>query len=268
MPEVIVNGVRLHYDEAGDGPETIVFSHSYLLDGRHFAPQLDALSARYRCVAYDHRGHGRSEAARSGYEMEGLYADGLGVIEALGLAPCHWVGLSTGGFVGLRLALRRPDLLRGLVLMDTSADPEPRANRLRYRAMLLLLQTFGYWPLVGAVERILYGPRFRRDPARRDERQRWRARITAHDIPAMVRFGRGIFARDGLRERLGEITVPTLVVVGEHDKATPPATARRIADGIPGARLVVIPEAGHLTTLEAPDEVNRALEEFLASVAP
>ena len=75
MPEISINGARLFYEEQGAGPETIVFSHSYLLTAEHFAPQVEALRDRYRCVSFDHRGHGRSERTRSGYEMENLYAN-------------------------------------------------------------------------------------------------------------------------------------------------------------------------------------------------
>ena len=119
---VSVNGVRLHYEDTGQGTENVVFSHSFLLSGEHFAPQIKKLSRHYRCLAFDHRGHGASEAPDSGYDMENLYADAVSFIEAVGCSPCHFVGLSTGGFIGLRIGIRRPELLRSLVLMDTSAD--------------------------------------------------------------------------------------------------------------------------------------------------
>jgi len=96
MSKITVNGVTLHYEEKGSGLETIVFSHSYLLDNTHFAPQIEALGDRYRCIAYDHRGHGQSQAPKDGYDMENLYNDAVALIEALNCAPCHFVGLSTG----------------------------------------------------------------------------------------------------------------------------------------------------------------------------
>jgi pimeloyl-ACP methyl ester carboxylesterase len=74
MPDIKVNGVRLHYVEQGLGPEAVIFSHSYLLDWSHFKPQIDALSEGYRCIAFDHRGHGASERPKEGYDMESLYA--------------------------------------------------------------------------------------------------------------------------------------------------------------------------------------------------
>jgi 3-oxoadipate enol-lactonase len=96
MSEITVNGVTLFYEEQGAGADTVVFSHSYLVDSTQFAPQIEALSDRYRCIAYDHRGHGRSQVTEGGYDMENLYADAVGLIEALHCAPCHFVGLSTG----------------------------------------------------------------------------------------------------------------------------------------------------------------------------
>jgi len=78
MSEITVNGVTLFYEEKGSGPETLVFSHSYLVDSTHFAPQIETLSDRYRCISYDHRGHGRSQVTEGGYDMENLYADARG----------------------------------------------------------------------------------------------------------------------------------------------------------------------------------------------
>jgi len=125
MPKILTNDAQLHYEESGSGTETIVFSHSYFADNSHFNPQIQKLKSRFRCLAFDHRGHGQSEIKKDGYDMENLYADAVGFIEALDCAPCHFVGLSTGGFIGLRIGIRRPDLVKSLVLMDTSADDEP-----------------------------------------------------------------------------------------------------------------------------------------------
>ena len=262
MGDIVANGLRIHYIDEGEGPETIVFSHSYLMDGEHFRPQIEHLKKRYRCVAFDHRGHGGTEVAREGYDMETIYTDAVAFIEGMGCAPCHFVGLSTGGFVGLRLAIRRPELLRSLVLMDTTADPEDEAALRKYRLMMLAVRFFGLSVVVGEVLKSLFGPRFREDPLNKREIARWRRRLLALDPEAAVRFGEGIFARSGVSDQLSEITVPSLVVVGEDDVATPPMRARRIVQNIPGAELVVVPEAGHVSTLEQPELVSEALETF------
>lgn len=264
MPEISVNGASIHYEDMGSGPETIVFSHSYLVDSYHFFPQIQVLKEKYRCLAYDHRGHGQSEVTSDGYDMENLYADALGFIEGLDCAPCHFVGLSTGGFIGLRLAIRRPGLLKSLILMDTSADAEPEENLRQYKMLLFVVRWFGYKPVVGRVMPLFFGKKFLNDPERQDGVKEWRQRLVANDRKAMVKFGQGIFAREGVYDQLGQIKIPTLMVVGEEDVPTPKTKAERIAQGIPGARLVSIPDAGHLCTVDEPATVTKAIEAFLA----
>ncbi len=124
-----INGARIYYQETGSGPETIVFSHGLLMSGEMFSEQVKALSGRYRCICYDHRGQSRSEVTDSGYEMDSLTEDAAALIRELDCAPCHFAGLSMGGFVGMRLAIRHPGLLKSLVLLETTADPEPEQNK-------------------------------------------------------------------------------------------------------------------------------------------
>ncbi len=265
-----LDGVDLAYAERGDGNETVVLSHSYLVDHRQFDHQIERLSRDYRVLAYDHREHGRSrlhDGGESRYELRDMVDDAIGFIEHTGAAPCHFIGLSTGGFVGLRIALERPELLRSLVLMATSAELEPPARRLKYGAMFQVLRILGYGPLMTSVQRIMFSPDTLRDPERDDEMALWRERMMANDRHALIRFGRAIFRRDSVAGRLGEIDLPTLVIVGEHDHAQPVPRARVMADGIPGARLEIVPHAGHLSTIDRPQEVSELLAGFLKSVS-
>jgi pimeloyl-ACP methyl ester carboxylesterase len=263
MPALRVNGVELHYQESGDGPETIVFSHSYLLDSSHFRPQIDILKTSFRCVAFDHRGHGGSEKARTGYDMENLYTDAVGFIEAVGRPPCHFVGLSTGGYIGVRLGYRRPDLLKSLVLMDTSADADRGWPLLQYRFLLFLARFLGARFVAGQAFPFLFGRAFREDPARGEEASAWLELIAANDRNSVIQFGKGIFARRGVYEEIASIRTPTLVIVGQEDVSTPVSTARRLAQRIPECELVIIPDAGHICTIESPEAVNKALTGFL-----
>jgi 3-oxoadipate enol-lactonase len=161
MPHLQVNGATLWYEEHGSGPHCVVFAHGLLWSGEMFAAQVAALKDRYRCVTFDFRGQGRSEVTRGGYDMETLAEDAAQLIEALGCAPCHFVGLSMGGFAGMRLTARRPELIRSLTLLETSADPEPRANVPRYRALGLVgrvLGRAGFRLVAGRVMRITVRP--------------------------------------------------------------------------------------------------------------
>ncbi len=266
MPTLNVNGATLWYRKEGAGPETIVFAHGLLWDGRMFEAQVAALSGRYRCVTFDFRGQGKSEVTPGGYDMDTLADDAAALIEALGCAPCHFVGLSMGGFIGMRLAARRPELIRSLVLMETSADPEPHA--LKYRllgAIVRLLGRTGMRLVMPRVMRIMFGRKFLDDPAREEERRLWRARGMENDPVGVLRALNGVIERRGVYDELERISIPTLVMVGDQDVATVPAKAERIHAAIPGSRLVVIPGAGHTASAEEPEFVNAALAEFLSS---
>jgi pimeloyl-ACP methyl ester carboxylesterase len=264
MPDVTVNGVRLHYQESGRGSDTVVFSHSYLLDGSHFQPQMDTLAEHYRCIAYDHRGHGQSEKTRSGYDMENLYADAVAFIERVVDAPCHFVGLSTGGYVGLRLGFRRPDLLKTLVLMDTSADRDTKGQLMQYRFLLFLARFLGARFIAAQAFPFLFGKTFRRDSKRATECRHWLELIAANDRNAIIAFGKGIFARESVYEQIAAIRTPTLVVVGEEDISTPVSSAQRLARRIPEAELLIARNAGHVCTVENARAVTERLVSFLA----
>ncbi|RMG93345.1 MAG: alpha/beta hydrolase [Chloroflexi bacterium] len=266
MATVRVNGVTLFYEEVGAGSETVVFSHGFLMDRTMFRAQIEALRGEYRCLAYDHRGHGRSEKTAVGYEMENLYADAVAFIETMACAPCHFVGMSTGGFVGLQLAIRRPDLLKSLTLIDTSADAEPKEGLGQYKLMANVVRFLGWWPVINRVMAILFADPNPKDPVRRTAVSEWKTRIQRNDRMATFRFGYGIWARESVYDQLGQIRTPTQIIVGEKDIPTPVSRSERMAAAIPGAQLAIIPDAGHTSPVEQPEQVTAVLRQFLASV--
>jgi len=267
MPELRLEGARLHYtDTGGDGPP-ILFAHGLLWDGRMFAPQIEALRGRHRCIAFDFRGQGRSEVTRDGYDMDTLTLDAVALIGALGIAPVHFVGLSMGGFVGQRLAIRHPALLRSLTLIETSADPEPRENVARYRTMNVVARWLGLSLVAGRVMPVMFSRSFLADPARAEERAEYRRRMLGNHRVGITRAVRGVIEREGTHARLGAITTPTLIIVGDEDVATVPAKSERMHAAIRGSRLVRVPRAGHTSTLEQPAAVTAALRDFLAEAA-
>jgi len=263
MPTRVINGARIHYEEAGSGPETIVFSHGLLMNGEMFSEQVKSLSARYRCISYDHRGQGRSEVTESGYDMDSLAADAAALISELGAAPCHFAGLSMGGFVGMRLAIHHPELLRSLILMDTSADPEPEQNRGPYRRLAFVGRWFGFRPVVKPVMKIMFGKTFLTDPAKKALREHWKNHLVGLDRIGTSRAAHGVIDRDGVYDQLDRIRTPTLVLVGDEDVATVPAKAERLHAAIRDSKYVVIPGAGHSASIEQPALVTRAIEDFL-----
>lgn len=269
MTLLAINGTQLHVDDSGPAAsgETILFSHGLLWSGEMFAAQVAALRGRYRCVAYDHRGQGRSaESTMHSIDLDTLTRDAVTLIERLGIGPVHFVGLSMGGFVGMRLAARHPALLRSLSLLETTAGPEPRANVPRYRAMNFVAKNVGVAAVTGGVLPIMFGKSFLKSPEQAEARQKWTDKLRANRR-SIWRAVNGVIDRPGIEHELGRISVPTLVIVGEEDVATPPDKAERIREGIAGARLVRIPRAGHSSTIEQPEAVNEALSSFLNDVS-
>jgi pimeloyl-ACP methyl ester carboxylesterase len=265
MPMLDVNDTSLYYVDTGPGStgETIAFSHGLLWATEQFEPQIATLRARYRCIAWDHRGQGRSAPDhRECIGVELVWHDAVALIERLGVGPVHFVGLSMGGFVAMRLAARRPDLLRSLVLLETSADPEPLANIRRYRMLNAVTRWVGMRVVAPRVAPIMLGKTVLADPKRRADVARYVAIMTRRkDIWRAVN---GVIDRAGVYEELARIRAPTLIVVGDEDVATPRPNAERIAGAIRHARLEVVAGAGHSSPVEQPEAITTMLEQFLA----
>ncbi|MBN1932694.1 MAG: alpha/beta fold hydrolase [Desulfobacterales bacterium] len=266
MPKIQINGAEIYYEEHGNAPEAIVFAHGLLASSRMFDNQVKVLKNRYRCICFDFRGQGRSEITQSGYDMENLSRDAAALIEVLECAPCHFLGLSMGSFIGMRLAIHRPELIKSLMLLGTSADPEPKENLGRYILLNFIARWFGLKLVADRVMKIIFSKKFLSDPARAKIRQQWRDQIIANDRIGITRAVKGVIRREGVYHRIGEITAPTLIIVGDQDVATVPEKAMRIHDRIQGSKMVMIPGAGHTSTVEEPEAVNNALEEFLGNI--
>jgi 3-oxoadipate enol-lactonase len=263
MPKLQINDAEIYFEEHGSGAETIVFAHALLWSGRMYDHQVNALKDRYRCITFDFRGQGRSQVTESGYDMDTLSEDAAALIEALDCGPCHFLGLSMGGFIGLRLAIRRPKLLRSLMLLETSAEPEPHENLARYRLLNFIARWFGLRLVADRVMPIMFGQKFLSDPGRTKEKAEWREHLIANHRIGITRAVKGVIDRAGVYEDLDKITTPTLIIVGDQDVATVPAVAERMHARIHGSTLVTIPGAGHTSTVDEPEAVNAALQEFL-----
>jgi 3-oxoadipate enol-lactonase len=267
MPQVPVNGARLYIEDTGGSGPPILFSHGLLYSCRMWDAQVPSLRGRFRCVSYDHRGQGQSEVTESGYDMDTLSLDAAALIRSLAIQPVHFVGLSMGGFIGMRLAARHPELVRSLVLLDTSADEEPPDDLPRYRMLTFIERWLGPRLVAGAVLKIMHGPSMRADPSRARELRAIRERFIASNRVGAVRAVNGVLSRKGVKDELASIRVPTLVMVGEEDKATVPAKSEAIAAAIKGATLLRVPKAGHLSAIDNPSFVTEQLSSFLGALS-
>lgn len=259
MPSIKVNNCNIYYEIHGSGDETIVFSHGLLWSGKMFYKQVAHLENRFKIVTYDHRGQGQSEVTESGYDMDTLYEDAAQLIEKLELGKVHFAGLSMGGFVGMRLAARRPDLIKSLVLMETTAMEEP--NKLKYWFLNTIVKLISIKVVTNPVMKIMFGDKFLNDKNRLEEREQLKNEL--QNLPkTIVRAVEGVINRKGVEGELGNIKCPTLIMVGTQDKATIPAKAEFMHSKIANSELKYIDGGGHTGCLEEPAQFNKNLDAF------
>ncbi len=269
MPIAHVNGADVHYTDTGTPPgnpdaATVVFGHGLLFSGWMFSHQVEALEDDFRCVTIDWRSQGKSPAARDGHDMDTLTLDLVALLDELGLGAVHYVGLSMGGYVGMRFAARYPDRLLSLVLLDTDAGPENPEVRSRYRMLANIFRLVGPGPLRKQIAPIMFGTTFREDPRGQAVIDEWVAMLKRSSKAGMRLAVLGVTERLPVLEEIGGISARTLVAVGADDVATVPAKSEVIAAGIDGAKLEIVPEAGHSSTVEQPDVLTRLIREHLA----
>jgi 3-oxoadipate enol-lactonase len=264
-----LNGTMLAYDDVA--PENtdsaaqpaVVFSHSLFMSRLMFASQVEFFSTRRRVVCYDHRGQGQSARdAIARLDVETLTADAAALIEELELAPCHFVGTALGGFIALRLAARRPDLVRSVIVMCSSAEEE---HRLEHCAELLIRMRYdGMAGTIEPIMRELFGKTAMSEGRGTGALDHWREQVLALDS-SINDAALGIMYRSGVLDELPNISVPLLLISGDEDTVYPPGFSDEVAALVDGSRHVRVERAGHAVVLEQPDLVNRLIAEHLAA---
>ena len=261
--QIKANGILMNYELSGrkDVP-VVVLSHSLGSSQVMWEPQLPALEPHFQVLRYDTRGHGGSEAAAGGYTFEMLAEDVVGLLNGLGISRAHFVGLSMGGMIGQALGLDYPDRLLSLSLCDTAAANPPGSREI-WQERIDLVRKAGLAPLLEPTLERWFTPDFVRQgpPILGKMRQQF----LATSINGYVGCSQAIMELDYL-ERLPQIKAPTLIVVGEEDPGTPVGAARAIQERIVDSKLVILPGARHLSSVEQAGAFNRVVAGFLSSI--
>jgi pimeloyl-ACP methyl ester carboxylesterase len=260
MPYRTINSKLLAYHDQGAG-KPLVLLHGFPLDWRIFEKQTEALSKQFRVITPDLPGFGQSKSDKP-FTIASLADDVHELLKPLDALPCALGGLSMGGYVALAFAKKYPTDLTELILIDTRSEGDSEEGKASRNKMIELVRKEGSKPIAEQMLPKMFAPDILKGA---DQRVRDLMEIMQHCPPKTIEN-----ALVAMRERedyssiLASIAAPTLIIVGEHDSITPPKMAQAMHEAIPNSRLVQIPGAGHLSTMEKPDEVTRAISAFLS----
>ncbi len=268
MTVVNINGVNLNYETAGKGEKAIVFLHGFTGSARDWVNQMAAFSPKYRVVACDQRGHGKSSAPsrEEAYSVSVFIEDVPPLLDKLGIRKCCLVGHSLGGFVALEFALKYPDRLAALVLVDTSSGQINRpSNYADIREKLgELARTQG---MEAVFEYSIFHDPMRVEVIKKhpEMKEVIRRKLLMTSVDGYVYSSKALGNRESVTSRLGEIKVPTLIFRGDEDVNFTEAV-QILHRGIAGSELVTVKGAGHSPHEDAPDVFNKAMMKFLNRV--
>jgi len=259
--KIKVNGININYELTGPkGAPVVMLSHSLACSLVMWQPQMAVLEAAFRVLRFDTRGHGDSDAPPGAYSLEQLAADAVGLLDALKIETVHFVGLSMGGMIGQCLALDYSDRLKSLALCDTAAIMPAETQPIWQQR----IDAAGETGMAGQVDETLerwFRPEFLQlNPPEVDMIRR---QILATPPAGYIGCCEAI-RRLNYLERLAAIGLPTLIMVGEEDPGTPVAASEAMHACISGSKLVILPEARHLSNIEQAEAFNTALMDFLA----
>ena len=262
--KIKANGIQMNYELSGnEGAPVVVLGHSLASSLVMWQPQIDALTPHYRVLCYDTRGHGETDAPAPPYTLEQLGEDAIALLDVLDIDVVHWVGLSMGGMIGQCIALNHPGRFKSLSLCDTAAIIPAEADPV-WQERIDLARKEGMTPLAEAtLERWFTPPYLAQNPPVVDIVRR---HILKTPVDGYIGCSEAIRHLNYL-DRLSEIKIPTLIMVGEDDPGTPVDASRAMHDRIPNSTLTVLPSAAHLSNIEQTERFNHALMKFLTAVS-
>jgi len=260
MPIARAGDADIAYEVAGSG-EPLLMIMGFAADSRMWMFQTPTFAERYRCITFDNRAVGNSTGPLEGLTMEQMASDALAVLDAEGIERAHVLGISLGGAIAQHVALKAPERIRSLVLAATWCRRNPYLPRLG-RIGTEILEQVGRESVVHASMLWLFTPKFLLEHSEMADAIEAMALDQAVH-PEVFTAQQGALFEHDVREALGSLEIPTLVIVGRRDVFVPPELSEEIAAAIPGAEFVLL-ETGHAFTIEERDAFNHAVLEFLA----
>jgi pimeloyl-ACP methyl ester carboxylesterase len=264
MPNTTANGVEVWFEQEGDGDD-VLFISGLADEGACWVDQVAGLKDRYRLTTFDNRGVGRSSTPDGPFQIVDFAADTIALIDALGLERPHVVGSSMGGAIAQELALAHPDRVRSLVLNGTWCRGDRFLHEVFRNWMWSAQKADSIRDFLVTVNLWCFSPRIWNDGTMDGWIDAAAASPYAQSVDAFCRSAQALIEHDSA-DRIGAISAPALVTVGELDLCLPARYSEAIAERIPGARVVVVPAVGHQPFQEVPDDYNPLLNEFWQSL--
>ena len=264
MKKLKINNTELAYRDEGSG-QPIVFLHAFPLNQTMWNDQVAAFSSSHRVITFDWRGFGASSLGSKPSNLAGFADDLAGLLDHLQIKSAAICGLSMGGYAAFAFYRKYPDKVAALVLCDTRASADTEEGKQSRHEMAALARQQGTPPIIEAMIPRLLGETTLRTKPQTAERVKEMIRAAQPEGIAQALFG--MAQRDDSTELLSKITCPTLIIVGDEDKLTPPSDAEKMHLSIAFSQLRVINHAGHLANLEEPSVFNQTVRDFLKQLS-
>jgi len=269
---VDTNGIRTYYQETGEGPP-IVFIHGIDLNLTYWQPEVEFFSRRYRAVAYDLRGMGKSGGANPEYEFDAYLADLTALLAALGIDRPVLCGHSLGADIILQYGISRPDGMRALVVADAPAPDNWVTSPLAYELQKVAIDVLRVLhpldplsPLAPATQHLLYSRAFQE--ANPEAMAAFRQQYASNSVDGVLHAAKALAFRKDNTEELPQITAPTLLLRGSKDRIVSQGEMDTYHSQIAGSTLEILDGSGHMTLQEQPEKFNGLMEAFLTGLPP
>lgn len=258
-----INGLSV-FLEGNNSNKPIIFLHGFPYDHTMWHAQIEILKDKYFCVSYDIRGLGESPAGDGQFTMESFVDDLESIINHLNLNKPFISGLSMGGYISLRALERMQDKFSAAILCDTRSEADNNEGKLKRAAGIKRINTEGLAPFAKDFITNCFGNYFKQNRA--EELNRIIEKSSAFNPVGVKGCLLAMLSRTDTTQSLSKINIPTLLICGEQDALTPPAVMKEMFHKIPDAEFVEVKNAGHMTPIENPDEVNKAIVNFLSKI--
>ncbi|MBM4160217.1 MAG: alpha/beta fold hydrolase [Ignavibacteria bacterium] len=260
--KIWLNNHIMNYTERGL-PQglPVIFIHGFPFNHSMWDPQMKALPNHFRAIAYDVRGHGESDVVDGQFTIEFFVDDLIALLDHLVIERAVLVGLSMGGYIALRAVERHPERVRAMVLCDTRSEADSNEGKTKRSATIKAVKANGVAAFAEDFVKLVFAPQtFETDP---QTIQMIKIAIRGNSPLGICGTALAIACRTDTTAALPSISVPTLILVGEHDNLTPPAAAQAMHDKIAGSELHILSHAAHMSNLENTTDFNKHLIEFL-----